>query len=95
MNGISLFTGVAGLELAIDPIATCRLYCEKHPFCQTILRERMRTGDLQEAPVHEDIRTLDRAALVKYLGNRRIDIVTAGESPAGRWSSGMIHVSGT
>lgn len=83
MNGISLFTGIAGLELAIDPISTCRLYCESSETCQAILRKRMQTGDLQKAPIHEDIRTLDRAALVKYVGNRRIDIITAGKSSRG------------
>ena len=78
MNGLSLFTGIAGLDLAISPFTTCRLYCELHPGCQAILRKRMSTGDLHEAPIHEDVRTLDRAALKRYLGNRRIDIVTAG-----------------
>lgn len=78
MNGLSLFTGIAGLDLAISPFTTCRLYCEVHPECQAILRKRMSTGDLHQAPIHEDVRTLDRAALKRYLGNRRIDIVTAG-----------------
>ena len=78
MNAVSLFTGIAGLDLAIAPISTCRLYVENHPFCQEVLRKRMQTGDLQKAPIHGDIRTLDRAAIREYIGKRRIDICTAG-----------------
>ena len=78
MNALSLFSGIAGLDLAIAPIATCKLYCESHPFCQEVLRKRMQTGDLEKAPIHEDIRTLDRAAIRRYIGNQRIDICTAG-----------------
>jgi site-specific DNA-cytosine methylase len=78
MNGISLFSGIAGLDLAISPFTTTRLYCDSNKVCQAILQKRMQTGDLQKAPIHEDVQTLDRAALRKYIGNQRIDIVTAG-----------------
>lgn len=87
MNALSLFSGIAGLDLAIAPIARCRLYCDSDAVCKEILRKRMRTGDLEKAPIHEDVRTLDRAALTRYIGKQHIDIITAGKLQ-GQWSSG-------
>ena len=78
MNAVSLFSGVGGLDLALDGIAITRLYCENDPRCAAVLRARMAAGDLPPAPVHGDVRTLDRAALRRYLGDVQVDIVFGG-----------------
>lgn len=58
LNGLSLFSGIGGFELAlsgwIEPVA----YCEIDPFCQAILLSRMADGLLPRAPIWPDIRTL-------------------------------------
>lgn len=78
MNGVSLFSGVGGLDLALHGLAVTRLYCEIDPRCAAVLRARMAAGDLPDGPVHDDVRTLDRATLRRYLGDAPVDIVFGG-----------------
>lgn len=57
MRCLDLFTGIGGMGrlLPFTPV----MYCEKNPFCRAVLERRMRDGDIQEAPIHDDVFTLD------------------------------------
>lgn len=78
MNALSLFSGIAGLDESIRGIAAPALYVEIDPACRQILQHRMAKGDIPEAPIHEDIKTLTGDVCKQYLGDRKIDIITAG-----------------
>ena len=94
MNAISLFSGIGGLDLSIKGISTTRLYVEIDPVCRAILARRFADGDLPEAPIHEDITTLDRAALKQYLGSTPIDCLEGG-FPCEYWFLHLDIPSGT
>ena len=48
----------AALDRWVRPIC----YCEIDPYCQAILIQRMRNGDLFQAPIWDDIKSLDGRA---------------------------------
>jgi len=56
MRCLDLFSGCGGMGrlLPVDTVA----YCEKDPFPKSILKQRMKTGDLTKCPIHDDIKTL-------------------------------------
>ena len=74
--GISLFTGIGGLDLGIAaafPGARPVLYVERELYVAEVLVARMEDGSLPEAPIWSDIETLDGHA---WRG--RVDYVSAG-----------------
>ena len=74
--GISLFTGIGGLDLGIAaafPGARPVLYVERELYVAEVLVARMEDGSLPEAPIRSDIETLDGHA---WRG--RVDYVSAG-----------------
>lgn len=58
LSCIDVFSGIGGISLALSPYADTMLYCEMNTFCQQVLAERMKNGELHKAPIHGDIRTL-------------------------------------
>lgn len=58
MNGLSLFSGIGGIDVALSDVVRPIAYCEIDPFCQAVLLSRMATGDLVHAPIWDDIKTL-------------------------------------
>jgi site-specific DNA-cytosine methylase len=58
MNGISLFSGIGGIDVALSDYVRTRLYCELDPYCQGVLLSRMADGHLDNAPIWDDIKTL-------------------------------------
>lgn len=54
-----MFTGIGGLTQALRGIATPLLYCENDPTRRECLEALMRKGWLPNAPLHDDIRTLE------------------------------------
>ena len=58
MEYIDVFSGIGGIGLALAPFVKPILYCEWDRYCQQVLVERMRDGDLEKAPIHADIKTL-------------------------------------
>lgn len=74
MNELSLFSGAGGGVWA-SKLLGHRLvgYVEKNQYCQQIIRQRIRDGVFDDAPIFEDVRTFNGAP---YRG--RVDIVTAG-----------------
>ena len=59
MNGLSLFSGIGGLDVALSPWVKPITYCEIDPFCQGVLLSRMADESLCHGPLWDDITTLD------------------------------------
>lgn len=73
MRGLDLFSGIGGISLALRPYVQTVAYCEIEPYCQAILLERMQAGDLDNAPIWNDVRTLNSEIL-----DTDIDIICGG-----------------
>ena len=73
LNGISLFSGVGGLELALHDEVKTVAYVEREAYCQAVLIKRMRDGHLDQAPIYDDVQTFNGK---KYRG--QVDIVFGG-----------------
>lgn len=74
---VDVFSGVGGMGRLL-PVNTI-LYCEKDPFPQSVLGWRMKTGDLNKVPVHDDICTLTPPACDIIIGGFPCqDIAQAG-----------------
>jgi DNA (cytosine-5)-methyltransferase 1 len=72
MNGLDLFSGIGGIALALKPWVRTVAYCERERHAQAVLLSRMRTGDLDEAPIWDDVQTL-RSDIFP-----RVDIISGG-----------------
>lgn len=58
---LDLFSGIGGFSLAARWVGIeTAAFCEVDPFCQRVLRKHW-----PDVPIFDDIRTLDRAALVE------------------------------
>lgn len=75
LSAISLFSGAGGLDIAAR-WAGIRTVCyvEYDPYAQGVLMSRIRSGDLDDAPIWDDVRTFDGNA---WRG--KVDIVFFGE----------------
>jgi DNA (cytosine-5)-methyltransferase 1 len=83
INGISLFSGIGGIDLALREWVRPIAYCEIDPYCQGVLLSRIFSGDLPEAPIWENIKTLclqsfDSTIDILYGGFPCQDISVAG-----------------
>src|SRR5580693_6905745 len=58
MNGLSLFSGIGGIDKALEGYVEPILYCENDRYAQGVLLSRMATGDLPLAPIWDDVTTL-------------------------------------
>lgn len=72
MNGLDLFSGIAGLSLALDPWVKTVAYCERDAYAQSVLLSRMAEGSLPLAPIWDDVQTLTGSMLPP------IDIIFGG-----------------
>lgn len=72
MNGLDLFSGIGGISLALKPWVNTVAYCEQDRYAQSVLMSRMLGGELDTAPIWDDIRTLRGNMLPK------IDIIYGG-----------------
>lgn len=73
MNGLSLFSGIGGLDVALSGYVRAIAYCEIDPYCQGVLLSRIANGNLGNAPIWDDVRSLDGK---EFLNS--IDIIYAG-----------------
>lgn len=62
---IDCFSGIGGIGLALAPFVKTLLYCEYDKYCQNVLTARMRSNDLDRAPIHSDIKTLHLSPQMK------------------------------
>lgn len=72
MKGISLFSGIGGLDLALKEWVTTTAYCEIDSFCQAVLLSRMNTKDLDEGIIFDDVKRIDGTII------KGIDIIFGG-----------------
>ena len=75
LTNISLFSGAGGLDLGAKLVGGFRTvaYVEYDRYAQGVLMSRMRSGDLDDAPIFEDVRTFDGRSLAGG-----IDVVSGG-----------------
>lgn len=72
MYGLDLFSGIGGLSLALKPWVRSIAYCERDTYAQSVLLSRIATGELDRAPIWDDITSLDGSMLPK------LDIIFGG-----------------
>ena len=58
LNGLDLFSGIGGISLALKPWVRTIAYCERDRYAQSVLMSRMVSGDLDRAPIWDDVTTL-------------------------------------
>jgi DNA (cytosine-5)-methyltransferase 1 len=58
MNGLDLFSGIGGIGLALEPWVRTVAYCERDQYAQSVLLSRMQSGDIDRAPIWDDVTTL-------------------------------------
>ena len=78
LKSIDLFSGIGGITHALRGIAQPVAYCEIDEHAQAVLRKNMLRGNLPEAPICDDVRSLDRKWLRKHVGSSKADIVVGG-----------------
>lgn len=74
MNGLSLFSGIGGIDVALSGYVRPVAYCEIDSYCQGVLFSRMARGEMEIAPIWDDIRTFPTSEFTK----RDIDIIFGG-----------------
>lgn len=72
MNGLDLFSGIGGLSQSLAPWVRTVAYCEKEPSAQRILLSRMYRGEIEQAPIWDDVTSLRGSMLPQ------IDVITGG-----------------
>ena len=72
MNGLDLFSGIGGISQALAPWVRTVAYCERERYAQAVLLSRMERGEIDCAPIWDDVTTLRGDMLP------RIDIITGG-----------------
>jgi DNA (cytosine-5)-methyltransferase 1 len=62
------------MSIALNEWVKPRAYCEIDPYCQGIILSRITTGELQNAPIWDDIKTLDGSKFARGY----VDIIFGG-----------------
>ena len=70
MNGLDLFSGIAGISMALSEWVRPIAYCEQDRYAQSVLLSLMQSGDIARAPIWDDVRTLHSDLL---LGMRNLE----------------------
>jgi hypothetical protein len=82
LNGLSLFSGIGGIDLALSEWVRPVAYCEIEPYAAGVLFSRMSDGSIPTAPIWPDVRSLTARVLpsvdIIYGGFPCQDISTAG-----------------
>ena len=81
MNYLSLFSGVGGGDLAFQHLLDgfrCVGYVEYEEYCQKVIRQRIKDGLLDAAPIFGDIREFNSGG---YAGSYQglVDLITGGD----------------
>jgi len=76
LNGLDLFSGIGGCSLALREYVRTIAYCECNKFDQAILLSRMHDGQLDRAPIWDDVNTMDGGVLEQL--PEPVDIILAG-----------------
>lgn len=59
MNGLSLFSGIGGIDVALSGYVKPIAYCEIDPYCQGVLLSNMSRLSIATAPIWDDVVKLD------------------------------------
>jgi DNA (cytosine-5)-methyltransferase 1 len=83
LNGLDLFSGIGGITLALQKYVRPICYVEIEPYCQSVIKSRIKSGQLPDAPIWHDIKSFDGKPLqglvdVIYGGFPCQDISVAG-----------------
>jgi DNA (cytosine-5)-methyltransferase 1 len=83
LNGLDLFSGIGGISFALKAYLKPVAYCEIDKYAQAVLVSRMSEGQLFQAPIWDDIKTLSGCNLpsgidILYGGFPCQDISVAG-----------------
>ena len=83
LHGLDLFSGIGGISCALDEWVRPIAYCEQDRYAQAVLLSRMASGDIRQAPIWDDVRTLHEQVLpcspdIIYGGFPCQDISVAG-----------------
>ena len=74
MNGVSLFSGIGGLDIAFEQAGGKILaFCELEPFCRKVLRKHW-----PNVPIFGDIRELTKEAIDNEGIRQTVDVVYGG-----------------
>ena len=73
LNGLDLFSGIAGNTLGLNEWINTVAYCEADLYAQSVLLSRMSEGKLSKRPIWDDITTLTKEQI-----NVPVDIIVAG-----------------
>jgi len=68
LNGLSLFSGIGGLDVALSEWVRPVAYSEIDPYCQAVLLSRMRSLHLPNAPIWTDITSFSEAEFKVFRG---------------------------
>ena len=79
LNGLALFAGIGGIELALRRWVRTVCYVERDEYAAAVLMSRMRSGDLDEAPIWDDVCSLDKPCLDMILSYSQEDQSMAGK----------------
>lgn len=79
MYGLDLFSGIGGLSLALHEYVKTVAYCENDAYCQGVLLSRMADGSLEDAPIWNDVKSLDKACLDMILSLKKESDSMAGK----------------
>lgn len=71
---LDLFSGIGGFSIALNSIASTVGYCEIDPNCKKVLEKNMNAGNIDVAPIFNDVCKISKEDLIKIKPN----IITAG-----------------
>ncbi len=74
LNGLDLFSGIGGISIALSQWVRTVAYCENEPYAQAVILSRIASGELDNAPIWDDVTTLSG---LRHLP-ANIDIVYGG-----------------
>jgi DNA (cytosine-5)-methyltransferase 1 len=72
IHGLDLFSGIGGIGIGLGDWVRTVAYCEQNKYAQGVLLSRMQSGDIDRAPIWDDVQTLSKQHL------QRIDIIFGG-----------------
>jgi DNA-cytosine methyltransferase len=76
LTSVDLFTGIGGFVLALKGICKPIIYCDIDPNVRTALKSMISTRKLPTAVILDDVR--NTSAIVKTVGTKTVDVITAG-----------------
>jgi site-specific DNA-cytosine methylase len=62
-RSLDLFSGIAGISAAVAPWFETVGYCDTEPYAQVSLLSRVRTGEVEAAPIYPDVSLLNAEVL--------------------------------